>query len=181
MSRVGKKPITIPSGVEVSLTDTEITVKGPKGTLKQTLHSLVKVEKQDNEIVVTMTSESDKRGPAFWGLYRSLIDNMVQGVTDGFSKQLEVNGVGYTANVSGSKLVLKVGYSHPVEFELPEGIKGEVDKNVITITGIDKQLVGEVAANIRKVRKPEPYKGKGIKYVDEVLRRKVGKTAGKGE
>lgn len=181
MSRVGKKPIIIPDGVTVTISDSDIAVKGPKGTLTQSLHSLIKIEEKDNTVKVVVADSTDKRSPAFWGLYRSLINNMVVGVTEGFSKKLEVNGVGYTANMSGRKLVLKVGYSHPVEFNLPEGINGEVDKNVITITGIDKQLVGEVAANIRKVRKPEPYKGKGIKYVDEVIRRKVGKTAGKGE
>jgi large subunit ribosomal protein L6 len=181
MSRVGKKPIIVPDNTEVKLTDSEIKVKGPKGELSRELHPLVNVVLIDKQILVTVKDENDNRAKAFWGLYRSLINNMVVGVTEGFSKQLEINGVGFTASISGNKLVLKVGFSHPVEFELPDGIEGAVDKNIITISGIDKQLVGEVAANIRKIRKPEPYKGKGIKYLDEIIRRKVGKAAVKAE
>lgn len=181
MSRIGKKPIEIPSGVQVTIADDKITVKGPKGELVQALHPLITVKQEDNTVVVSIEKESDQKSKAFWGLFRSLISNMVFGVTEGYSKQLEINGVGYRAVVSGQKLTLNVGYSHPVDFELPQGISGVVEKNVITLTGIDKQLIGETAANIRKVRKPEPYKGKGIKYVEEVIRRKVGKAAGKAE
>ena len=181
MSRIGKNPITIPSGVQITLTNTEIKVKGPKGELTQALHRLVKVEQNDQVLTVSVKNELDKAQRALWGLYRSLIQNMVLGVSEGYKKELEINGVGYKAEVRGKVLVLNVGYSHPVEFKIPEGIAIEVNKNVITITGIDKQFVGEIAANIRKVRKPEPYNGKGIKYLDEVIKRKVGKTAGKTE
>ena len=128
-----------------------------------------------------MKNPDDKKQRALWGLFRSLVANMVEGVVNGFKKELEINGVGYKAEIKGGNLVLAVGYSHPVEVKMPEGIKIEANKNVITITGIDKQLVGETAANIRKIRKPEPYNGKGIKYIDEVIKRKVGKTATKGE
>lgn len=181
MSRVGKKPIEIPSTVQVTVADDSVTVKGPKGELVQQIHPSIKIDKIDSELQVSIKDSKDKRANALWGLYRSLVNNMVLGVTEGFEKKLEINGVGYAASTSGSKLILKVGYSHPVEFELPKEISAAVEKNVITITGIDKQLVGEVAANVRKIRKPEPYKGKGIKYIDEIIRRKVGKTAGKTE
>ncbi|HUT22367.1 MAG TPA: 50S ribosomal protein L6 [Candidatus Bipolaricaulota bacterium] len=180
MSRIGKKPIEIPNNVQVSLDGTKVSVKGPKGELFQEIHQSIKFEKTDNELVCKIVGDA-KKSNAFWGLYRSLVNNMIVGVTEGFEKKMEINGVGYKANVVGKKLTLNVGYSHPVEFELPEGIDAKVDGNVITISGIDKQLVGEVAANIRKVRKPEPYKGKGIKYVDEVIIRKAGKTAKSGE
>ena len=179
MSRLGKLPVQLSDGVEAKIADNFITIKGPKGELKQELHDLVKIEIKDKEIIVSVDKPENKKERAFWGLYRSLVNNMVVGVTEGFEKKLEVNGVGYRVALSGKKLTLHVGYSHPVEFELPEGISGAVEANVITISGIDKQLVGEVAANIRKVRKPEPYKGKGIKYIDEVIRRKEGKTAAK--
>lgn len=181
MSRLGKLPVVIPEGTQATIADGFITVKGPKGELKQALHKLAKVEIKDNEIIVTVKDASNKKEKAFWGLYRSLINNMVIGVTEGFEKKLEVIGVGYRVALSGQKLTLNVGYSHPVEFELPKGITGAVEANQVTISGFDKQLVGETAARIRKVRKPEPYKGKGIKYIDEVVRRKEGKTAGKGE
>ncbi|KKR08540.1 MAG: 50S ribosomal protein L6 [Parcubacteria group bacterium GW2011_GWC2_39_14] len=180
MSRIGKKPIELTDKVEVKIEGDLITVKGPKGTLTQKIHPLVKVAVQDGQILVSVDKPEDCNENALWGLFRSLINNMVVGVTNGFEKKLEINGVGYKARVEGSKkLILNVGYSHPVDFELAPGIFCQVENNVITITGIDKQLVGETAANIRKVRKPEPYKGKGIKYADEVLRRKAGKTAAK--
>lgn len=179
MSRIGKKPIEIPAGVEVKIDGNNISVKGPKGSLNLAVNKLVKVEQQDNTVQLTIKNGEDSKENALWGLFRSLVNNMVIGVTEGFQKQLEINGVGYKAAVNGKKLILNVGYSHPVEFNIPEGIDCQVEKNIITITGIDKQVVGEVAANIRKVRKPEPYKGKGIKYIDEVIRRKVGKAAGK--
>lgn len=184
MSRLGKQPIEIPAGVEVTLNSDTITVKGPKGELHQQLHPSIKVEVSEQEngksIVVSISDKKDKSGPALWGLFRQLINNLVVGVTDGFSRQLEVNGVGYRAAAAGNVLTLNLGYSHPVDFTLPAGIEAKVEKNVITISGIDKQLVGEVSAQVRKKRKPEPYKGKGIKYVDEVIRRKAGKTAASG-
>jgi large subunit ribosomal protein L6 len=176
MSRVGKKPVDLPSGVQVTIEDSKIEVKGPKGTLSRELHPLVKVEQQDGKVVVTPIDESLKaRG--LWGLFRSLIANMVQGVNGGFTKVLEINGVGYRAEAAGSTLKLTLGFSHPVEFALPEGISGSVDKNtVITLSGIDKELLGQTAATIRAFRPPEPYKGKGIKYAEETIRRKVGKA-----
>ena len=181
MSRLGKLPIILTDGIQAKIDNNFIIVKGSKGELKQELNDLVKVEVLEKEIKVSIKNEKVKKERAFWGLYRSLINNMVQGVEKGFEKKLEVNGVGYRITLVGKKLTLNVGYSHPVDFELPEGITGAVEGNVITISGIDKQLVGEVAAKIRKIKKPEPYKGKGIKYIDEVIRRKEGKTAGKGE
>ncbi len=181
MSRLGKLPIILTDGIQAKIDNNFIIVKGSKGELKQELNGLVKVEVLEKEIKVSIKNEKVKKERAFWGLYRSLINNMVQGVEKGFEKKLEVNGVGYRITLVGKKLTLNVGYSHPVDFELPEGITGAVEGNVITISGIDKQLVGEVAAKIRKIKKPEPYKGKGIKYIDEVIRRKEGKTAGKGE
>ena len=180
MSRLGKLPIELLDGVQVKIEGDFIIVKGPKGELSQRLNSLVKVDIGEKEITVSSLGKNRKE-IAFWGLYRSLINNMVQGVTSGYEKKLEVNGVGYRAAVSGSEVILNVGFSHPVEYQLPEGIQASVEGNIITITGIDKQAVGEVAAQLRKVRKPEPYKGKGIKYIDEVIRRKAGKTASKSE
>jgi large subunit ribosomal protein L6 len=181
MSRLGKLPIELPAGTQVKLENDFITVKGPKGELKIKLHDLVKVEATEKEIKLSIADQTSGKEKALWGLYRSLIKNMVVGVNEGYIKKLEINGVGYRAAVSGDKLTLNVGYSHPVVYELPTGIKAEVQANIIILNGIDKQLVGEVAAQIRKIRKPEPYKGKGIKYSDEILRRKAGKTAGKGE
>ena len=181
MSRLGKLPIILTDKIQAKIENNFIIVKGSKGELKQELNDLVKVEVLEKEIKVSIKNEKVKKERAFWGLYRSLINNMVQGVETGFEKKLEVNGVGYRIALVGKKLTLNVGYSHPVDFELPEGITGAVEGNVITISGIDKQLVGEVSAKIRKIKKPEPYKGKGIKYIDEVIRRKEGKTAGKGE
>lgn len=176
MSRIGKKPIPIPEGVKVDIKDGEVTVTGPKGSLKQSITEGVVVKMEDNDLVVT--SENDtRRTRAFQGLVRSLLSNMVAGVSQGIEKTLEINGLGYRADVEGKTLVLNIGYSQPVRFQLPEGIEAKVDKNtVVTIQGIDKQLVGQVAADIRNFRKPEPYKGKGIKYIDEKIRRKAGKT-----
>jgi len=182
MSRLGKLPIKLGEGVQASLDKGFIIVKGPKGELKQEIVGQVKVEIKDKEIITSMGDEvKSKKDRAMWGLMWSLIKNMTEGVEKGFTKKLEINGVGYKAQVSGQKLVLNVGFSHPIEFNLPEGIKAEVEGNVITISGIDKQQVGEVAAKIRKVRKPEPYKGKGIKYIDEVIRRKESKAVTKTE
>ena len=181
MSRIGKQPITIPDGVTVTIADGFVTVKGPKGELRQQVHPSVSVAQADSELVVSVGNAADKKQRSLWGLWRKLIANMVTGVTEGFSKQLEINGVGYKAVLQGDKLVITVGYSHPVEYQLPVGLTAKVEKNIVTISGADKQLVGQAAAEIRSVRKPEPYKGKGIKYVTEILRRKAGKTAAKGE
>lgn len=181
MSRIGKLPIVLDTGTQVKIEDGFILVNGKKGELKQKLHEAVQVDVKDNKVVVSVANPENKKQKAFWGLFRSLIKNMVFGVENGFEKKLEINGVGYRASISGQKLTLNVGYSHPVEFTLPKGIEANVEKNIITISGIDKQLVGEVSAQIRKVRKPEPYKGKGIKYLDEVIRRKEGKAATKGD
>jgi len=181
MSRIGKKPITIPEGVEVKIDGQSVLIKGPKGELKDQVHPLVKVEVKDNNIIVDVAKKQDKTQKALWGLWGSLITNMVKGVTEGYEKKLEVVGVGYKVNLEGKKLVLNLGYSHPIDFNLPEGVEAQVDKNTITISGIDKRSVGEVTAQIRKLRKPEPYKGKGIKYEDEIIKKKVGKASTKGE
>jgi large subunit ribosomal protein L6 len=180
MSRIGKKTIEIPDGVEVKLDGKFLIVKGKKGELKQEIHPKVKIQLEDKKLNVSVSDPLDHNQSALWGLFRSLAYNMVVGVTTGFEKKLEINGVGYKAAAAPKKLTLNVGYSHPVEFALPLGIECKVEKNIITISGADKQVVGEVAANIRKIRKPEPYKGKGIKYLEEVIRRKEGKAAGKG-
>ncbi|NUM25026.1 MAG: 50S ribosomal protein L6 [Candidatus Buchananbacteria bacterium] len=180
MSRIGKQPITIPEGVEVKITNDLITVKGPKGQLTQTGNSLVKVEQKDNELLVTVNDPENKQQKSLWGLYQRLIANMVAGVTQGFSKKLEINGVGYKVALQGKHLNFQLGYSHPIDFPIPEGIEATVEKNVITISGSNKQLVGQTAADIRSLKKPEPYKGKGIKYSDEIIRRKAGKAAAKG-
>ncbi|MFA6537053.1 MAG: 50S ribosomal protein L6 [Patescibacteria group bacterium] len=181
MSRIGKMPIKILAGVEAKMQDNVLIIKGQKGEIKCQLHPDVQLDIDVGvaEIRVTVKEPDNKKDRALWGLFRSIVANMVTGVTTGFEKKLEINGIGYKAVISGQKLTLNVGYSHPVEFILPTGITGKVDANVITLNGIDKQLLGEVAANIRKVRKPEPYLGKGIKYLDEVLRHKVGKSGAK--
>lgn len=176
MSRIGKKLIEIPSGVTVGVSDGVVTVKGQKGELKRTVHPLVHVVVTNNEVTCSVGDETDKKTRALWGTFGSHITNMIEGVTQGYEKKLEVNGVGYRAEVRGKELVLQVGYSHPVHFAIPQGIAISVEKNVLTVNGIDKELVGETCAQIRKIRLPEPYKGKGIKYVDEVLRRKAGKA-----
>lgn len=177
MSRIGKQPVNIPANVQVKIEAGVIYIDGPKGKLSESLVPNVNVEIQENKIVVSILNPKDKDQRARWGLQRSLINNMVIGVTTGVEKKLEINGVGYKASVQGQKLTILAGYSHPVEYELPTGITGTVEKNIITISGIDKQLIGNVADKIRKIRKPEPYKGKGIRYVGEVVRRKEGKTS----
>ncbi|MFW5972065.1 MAG: 50S ribosomal protein L6 [Bacillota bacterium] len=176
MSRIGKLPVEIPEKVDVKLSENTITVKGPKGELIQEYNSLINIEVSENEILVTRKGDT-REERSLHGLTRSLIESMVVGVTDGFEKKLEMVGVGYNAKVQGKNLVLEVGYSHPVTIE-PEGdVEFEVEKNTnITVKGINKQIVGAMAAKIRGVREPEPYKGKGIKYADEHIRRKVGKT-----
>ncbi len=181
MSRIGKKPVTIPSGVTVDVKGTTIAVKGPKGELTQDFEPYyVKLEVEGSEVKVTRTKDS-KPHRARHGLYRSLVANMVEGVSKGFEKKLEIIGVGYSAKAAGSKITLQIGFCHPVEIAMPEGVKIETPSNTtVTISGPDKQVVGQMAATIRKVRPPEPYKGKGIKYVGEVIRRKAGKAvAGK--
>ncbi|TYQ15110.1 UNVERIFIED_CONTAM: large subunit ribosomal protein L6 [Acetivibrio alkalicellulosi] len=180
MSRIGRMPIKIPSGVDIKVaTGNVVTVKGSKGTLTKTLHKDMIIKVEDGAILVQRPTEQ-KNHKALHGLTRSLINNMVVGVTDGFEKALEINGVGYRAQKQGKKLMLTLGYSHPVEMEEPDGITVEVPApNRITVKGIDKQVVGEFAANIRGKRLPEVYKGKGIKYQDEVIRRKEGKTGKK--
>jgi large subunit ribosomal protein L6 len=176
MSRIGKMPIAIPSGVKISLDGAEVKVQGPKGSLCQTMPDQIAVVVEAEQIVLTRPNE-DKSVRALHGLVRSLINNMVIGVTVGFSKDLEINGVGYRAEVKGKTLTMALGYSHPVVYELPEGIEVEVEKQTkLTVKGIDKQLVGSAAAKIRSYRKPEPYKGKGIKYADEHIVRKAGKA-----
>ena len=176
MSRIGKMPIAIPAGVTVSVAENnKVTVKGPKGTLERVLPAELEISVEGAEVVVKRPNDL-KRIKALHGLTRSLIQNMVTGVHDGYQKVLEVNGVGYRAQKQGKKLVLSLGYSHPVEMEDPEGVESAVEGNKITISGINKEVVGQYAANIRMKRPPEPYKGKGIKYADEIIRRKVGKT-----
>ena len=180
MSRIGRLPVAIPAGVEVSVAEGNVvTVKGPKGTLERTLPSEMTIKLEDGHVVVTRPNDL-KKMKALHGLTRTLIHNMVVGVTEGFEKKLEVNGVGYRAAKSGKKLTLNLGYSHPVEMIDPEGIEAVVEgQNVIIVKGIDKEKVGQYAAEIRDKRRPEPYKGKGIKYADETIRRKVGKTGKK--
>jgi large subunit ribosomal protein L6 len=179
MSRIGKKILTLPAGVTIDISQAEVKMKGPKGELKLALHPHITVVKKENEVSVTTVNEESKRDRALWGTFASLLENMLEGVTNGFKKQLEINGVGYKVALKGKALALEVGYSHPVEFQPPQGITFAVEKNVITVEGIDKHLVGETAAQIRAIKKPEPYKGKGIKYLTEVIRRKAGKTAAK--
>ena len=179
MSRMGRMPIAIPAGVTVELAENnQVTVKGPKGTLSRVLPSEMEIKVEGSEVTVTRPNDL-KKMKSLHGLTRTLIHNMVVGVTDGFTKELEVNGVGYRASKAGKKLTLNLGYSHPVEMEDPEGLESTVDGNKIIIKGIDKEKVGQYAAEIRDKRRPEPYKGKGIKYADEVIRRKVGKTGKK--
>ncbi|HNW55613.1 MAG TPA: 50S ribosomal protein L6 [bacterium] len=179
MSRLGKIPVVLPAGTSAVLNKNVLSVTGPKGKLEQAIHQLVNVVVEEGQILVSVNDKEDRQQRAFWGLFHKLVSNMVIGVSQGYEKKLEINGVGYRASLSGQKLTMNLGFSHPVDFILPEGIKGQVEGNVITVAGIDKQLVGEIAAQIRRKKKPEPYKGKGIKYIDEVIRRKAGKTSAK--
>lgn len=179
MSRIGRLPITVPAGVTITVSEANVVeVKGPKGTLTKAFDSAMNIALEENQVVVTRPNDL-KRNRALHGLTRTLIANMIEGVTNGYAKVLEINGVGYRAQKQGKKLVLSLGYSHPVEMEDPEGITTTVDGNRITVAGINKEQVGQFAADIRSKREPEPYKGKGIKYVDEVIRRKEGKTGKK--
>ena len=177
MSRIGKMPVAIPAGVEVNIAEGNlVTVKGPKGTLTQQLSPLMTLKKEGAEVLVTRPND-EKENRALHGLTRALLHNMVVGVTDGYKKELDINGVGYRAAKEGNKLVLTIGYSHPVEVPETDGITIDVpNPNHIVVSGCDKQAVGQFAAEIREIRPPEPYKGKGLKYTDEVIRRKVGKT-----
>jgi large subunit ribosomal protein L6 len=174
MSRIGKKTISVPQGVEVKVEGQKVTVKGPKGELTRTFRPEVLIEAKDS-VITTSISTEEKLDKSLWGLTRMLIFNMVEGVSAGFKKQLDIQGVGFRAEVAGSKLNMALGFSHPVIMDIPEGLQIKVEKNIITVEGIDKELVGQFSANIRRKREPEPYKGKGIRYVGEVVRRKVGK------
>lgn len=176
MSRVGKKPILIPEGVEVKIDDRKMIIKGSKGELQKEIRPEIKVEARNNQIFVTPQIESKKTN-AFWGLTRALLTNMIKGVTEGYEKKLEIEGIGFKAVLESENLLLYVGFSHPIKIKAPLGIKFSVEKNIITIFGIDKELVGQIAAVIRKAKPAEPYKGKGIKYVGEQIRRKMGKKA----
>lgn len=177
MSKIGKKPIAIPEGVEVKLDKDMLEIKGPKGVLTLDTSKEVKIEVADKEVKI-MKNEKLKNSQAFWGLYRSLINNMIQGVKEGFEKKLELQGVGYRMAVQGKKINMALGFSHPVEIEIPEDLKAEiVENNILSISGIDKQKVGQFAAEIRALKKAEPYKGKGIRYQGEQVRRKAGKKA----
>lgn len=183
MSRIGKLPIQIPSGVTVTLKDNTVIVKGGKSELKFTPHRNMKIVITDKEVTVERGS-NEKKDKALHGLTRTLIFNMIKGVTDGFERKLEVNGVGFRAQVQGKKLTLNLGFSHPVEVTMPEGMTVEIDKekkNLVILKGADKQLVSEIAARIRRIKPPEPYKGKGIKYLEEHIIRKAGKTAATGK
>ena len=177
MSRIGRMPIAIPAGVTVTIAENnKVTVKGPKGTLERVLPAEMSIKEEDGQIIVTRPSDL-KKMKSLHGLTRTLINNMIVGVTAGYEKKLEINGVGYRAQKQGKKLVLSLGYSHPVEMEDPEGLESTMEgQNVIIVKGIDKEKVGQYAAEIRDKRRPEPYKGKGIKYADEGIRSKVGKT-----
>ena len=176
MSRVGKKPVNLSSGVKAEVKGSVLSVTGPKGTLTLEIHPKVKVTVSEKEILVDVEKKEDKKERALWGLFRALIQNLVLGVTNGFEKKLEINGVGFKVALQGTKLVMALGFSHPVEVEVPKNLSVVVEKNLITISGADKQQVGQFAAEIRELKKPEPYKGKGIKYNDETILRKAGKV-----
>jgi large subunit ribosomal protein L6 len=187
MSRIGKKLIVMPSTVTATLASGVLTVKGPKGSLTLEVHPKVNVSITENEVIADVAHKDNKQEKALWGLSRSLIQNMVHGVVEGYSKELDIVGVGFKAEAKGQTLVLNLGFSHPINFEIPAGIEVKIEKNptkatiqqyqtTVQLSGIDKQLVGQVAANIRELKKPEPYKGKGIKYSDETILRKAGKV-----
>lgn len=182
MSRIGKKPIPLPNGVEATIASSSVAVKGPKGTVTVPLHRLttVAMEGDPKALVVSVKDDNSVEQKALWGLTRQLIANAVEGVQKPFEKSLEFVGVGYKVALAGRTLNVEAGFSHPVPFQLPEGIDAKVEKQVVTLSGVDKHLVGETAAQIRRIRPPEPYKGKGIKYTTETIRRKAGKTAAKG-
>jgi large subunit ribosomal protein L6 len=183
MSRIGRKPLEIPKGVTVSITNDTVSTKGPKGTLTLKRHKDIEIKqaKDDDKKDVIVFERKGNLGQerAAHGLMRALVGNMLTGVTQGFTRQLEINGVGYKAEIKGPKIVLSLGFSHPIEYQLPEGISAKVDKNLLILSGIDRQALGAATAKIRSFRPPEPYKGKGIKYIEETILRKAGKTAGK--
>jgi large subunit ribosomal protein L6 len=183
MSRIGRKPLEIPKGVTVSISNDTVSTKGPKGTLTLKRHRDIDIKQtkdEDKKDVIVFERKGNLGSQrAAHGLMRALVGNMLTGVTQGFSRQLEINGVGYKAEIKGTKIVLSLGYSHPIEYQLPEGISAKVDKNFLILSGIDRQALGASAAKIRSFRPPEPYKGKGIKYIEETILRKAGKTAGK--
>lgn len=179
MSRIGRKPITIPAGVTVELNGQHVKVTGPKGALELTILEGINIAQDGSTLTLTKATETAETG-RLYGLSRTLVDNMVIGVSTGFTRALEINGVGFRAAIAGNVITLSLGFSHPVIFTLPQGVEAKIEKNIITLSGFDKQLVGQVAANLRALKKPEPYKGKGIKYVEETIRRKAGKTATKG-
>jgi large subunit ribosomal protein L6 len=179
MSRIGKKPIAVPAGVKVEVKGGLVSVKGQKGALQRPLLDGIEVDVTDAQLLVKRKAD-DKRSRSFHGLMRTLVANMVEGVSKGFEKKLEIVGIGYRSELRGENLALYLGYSHPIDFPLPKGISAEVEKQtLLTIKGIDKELVGQIAAKIRDLRKPDPYKGKGVKYAGEVLRKKAGKTGKK--
>ena len=175
MSRVGRKPIAIPKGVNITIGKDQVAVKGPKGELKRPLPTGVALKASATELLVERADDS-RPNRAKHGMVRAIVANMVKGVSEGFERKLEINGVGYRAEVAGQKLNMALGFSHPVAFELPKGISAKVDKNLVILSGIDREQLGETASKIRGIRPPEPYKGKGIKYLEEVIHRKVGKT-----
>jgi large subunit ribosomal protein L6 len=178
MSKIGKKPIEVPEGVEIKISESKISVKGPKGSLNFDFHKDIEVKFSESEKEIEVRAKRDaKQTRALWGLTRMLIANMIQGVTKGFEKQLELQGVGYRMSIQGKKINLALGFSHPVEVEIPEELEAKIEKNILTISGIDKQKVGQMAASIRALKEVEPYKGKGFRYVGEVVRRKAGKKA----
>ncbi len=179
MSRVGKQLIKIPQGVTVTVDAGVIIVKGPKGELRRVQNKAVTVKVENDTVTLSVAHEDDKKEKSLWGTFASHIKNMIVGVTVGFKRQLEINGVGYKVAKQGSDLKLEVGFSHPVIYKVPQGITVDVEKNIMTVNGSDKELVGATTAEIRSIKKPEPYKGKGIKYVEETIRRKAGKTAAK--
>ncbi len=178
MSRIGKKLIPVPKGVTVDISGDSLSVKGPLGELHRTLHEKVSVVQEEDNLSVTI-SENTKEARSLHGLYRALIANMVSGVSKGFERNLEIVGVGYRGEVSGRMAVFHLGYSHPINYELPEGVTAEIEKTKIKLKGIDKEILGKTAAKIRGFRSPEPYKGKGIKYEEETIKRKAGKTGAK--
>jgi len=180
MSRIGKKAVQIPAGVEANLNDRVLTIKGPKGSLDMAFVSEVDAKLEDNAVTVTPRGNG-KRARSMWGMQRTNVSNLVEGVTNGFTKTLELNGVGYRAAMQGKNVNLQLGFSHDIIFDLPEGVEAVAQKGELEIKGIDKQAVGQVAAKIRSLRKPEPYKGKGIRYKDEYVRSKQGKTVGGGD
>ena len=179
MSRVGKKPIEIPSGVSVVISNGSVTVKGPKGEITRSINPEVSLRQENSTLIVVPVAKT-KRTPALWGLTRAIVAHSVEGVSRGFEKKLEIEGIGYRVNLDGKDLVFALGFSHPVKFPAPAGIEFKVEKNVMRVSGFDKELVGETAAKIRALKKPEPYKGKGIHYQGEVVRRKAGKKATTG-